>query len=108
MTRPSGSVVALGYQRRCDMGGTDVQVPDTGSKTAASADPSTPLRLSCPPTTNMRPSGSWACPLQKRLYGAGTGVRTPVSGSQTVAELPPAPSPRYISTTWCSCIPGRC
>jgi hypothetical protein len=95
-TRPSGSVVALGYQRRCDMSGTFVHVSVTGSKMLACDEPRCPLASSWPPTTRMRPSPSCAWPEQNRLSATGTGVKRFVAGSHTVAERPPADSPRYM------------
>src|SRR4030095_14064489 len=63
--RPSGSAVTVGYPRRNAMFGSDDQLWLTGSKMLALAAPRPDG--SWPPATRMRPSGSCACPAQKRL-----------------------------------------
>ena len=74
-TRPSGSCVAVGYQRPTDMSGPRNHVFVTGLKIVVSASPS--LAATCPPTKRVRPSASWTWPLQKRLRPYGIGREDP-------------------------------
>src|SRR5919201_5055209 len=95
--RPSGSAVAVGYQRRNAMFGAADHVSATGSKMLAFSAPSD--AESKPPTTRMRPSGSWAFPAQNKFEnGFGTRVIAPVAGSHKRSTPVVAKLPENIST----------
>src|SRR6266852_2848331 len=75
-TRPSGRVVAVGYQRGKAMGESGLQVFVTGSNRFASGMPTPPLVPStCPPTINALPSARSAGAAQKTLSVLGTYVK---------------------------------
>jgi hypothetical protein len=83
-TRPSGSRVAVGYQRPWRMSTWRVQVSATGSKIQIWLRPkklSPPVQSSWPPTNRMRPSASGTWPAQKRFDGGSTRCPSPVTGS---------------------------
>src|SRR6266550_239990 len=97
-TRPSGSVVAVGYQRRYAMSGTRVHCFVTGSKMFACCSPRIPFTLSHPPTKKMRPSARVVLAEQKMLLvGLVAAVTVPVAVSNTAA-LKPLNQPGLIST----------
>jgi hypothetical protein len=85
-TRPSGSVVAVGYQRPYDMDRAGVHVCVDGLKMLVSGMPTYVSR--CPPTASTRPSGSEVCPVQNRLSTVGiSATKLSVAGSHTKTLL---------------------
>src|SRR5947207_2333670 len=79
-TFPSGSTVAVGYQRPTVMSGPRKYVSLVGLKIVVSARPLSPPMF--PPTIRVRPSGSWTWPAQKRFRPYGTDVKVPDDGFQ--------------------------
>src|SRR5256712_8331865 len=98
-TRPSDSVVAVGYQRRDAIDGAADQLSVTGSKKFASAAPRIPFALSCPPITRRRPSASCDAPAQKRfVLPIGRSTIPPVTGFHTRSGQVFVKSPENINT----------
>src|SRR3954468_16519350 len=97
--RPSGSVVAVGYHRRCDISGIAVHCCVDELNRLAFCRPMMPLAESWPPATSTRPSASVAVPVQKMLLVV-LGVETSVleAGSNTDACGAALSQPGYIST----------
>src|SRR5262249_50712918 len=96
-TRPSGSGVAVGYQRGKVIGAPVDHDRVTGSKMVVSVVPSKE-RAPWPPNTAIRPSASDVCAAQKMLLGLGTSLKTRLVGFQTYASCPDANAP-HISTS---------
>src|SRR6266540_7321820 len=96
-TRPSGSSVAVGYQRPTDMSGPRKYVSVTGLKIVVSASPKSALMF--PPTISVRPSASWTWPEQKRFRPYGTDVNVPVAGFQSRCVFGES-SQASIASTW--------
>ena len=84
-TRPSASVVVVGYQRARDMSGPAVHEPASGLSSRVIFRPSYAFVL-CPPATNSRPSGSSVWPEQNRLKPDGVAANEDVAGSQIRSE----------------------
>src|SRR3954468_20024982 len=95
-TLPSGSVVVVGYQRPRAMSGPAVPLDVSRLKSLVSRSPT--YGSSCPPATNRRPSGSSACPAQKRLIPEGVLTNVPVSGSQTCSDCGAALKASHATT----------
>src|SRR4051812_39824014 len=104
-TRPSASVVAVGYQRDCAMSASRVHVRVRGSKTVVSFSPT--FESTWPPTTRSRPSASTTWPEQNRFRLYGTGMNVPPAGSHSRSESGAKPnasktrtSPSSSSVAW--------
>src|SRR5262249_36464061 len=85
-SRPSPSLVTVGYHRAKCMFGPAVHVFATGSNTEVTFRPIVPLKP-WPPTMTARPSARVVCPEQKmsRPNGLTTDVRAALAGSNTYA-----------------------
>src|SRR5262249_36366354 len=94
--RPSGSWVAVGYQRGLPMSGSTSHRPVVGSNTLMLGSPRCAPPL-WPPSTITRPSAICSMPVQKMFDGASTAVKAFVVGFQTLA-LKLNDWPSYIST----------
>src|SRR5215467_13921626 len=97
-TRPSPSTVALGYQRAALKLGPADQALVAGSKSWVALMPTSPPLW--PPTTMMRPSGSWTSAAQKIwVVVLGAGVKACVDGFQTRTDGVPPVSQASQATT---------
>src|SRR5712692_3668000 len=98
-TRPSPSVVAVGYQRACDMPGAFVQVFVVGLKMLAVLVPSSAGPPVHPPTTSVRPSARLTWPPQKMLPPVcGTGIHVLFVGFHSRSEPGELPQRSHVST----------
>src|SRR6266851_2368234 len=97
-TRPSPSIVAVGYQRALLMLGPADHAPVVGLKIWVELMPYSPPLW--PPTTIKRPSGSCKCAEQKTcVVWLGAAVKVCVEGFQTRTDGVPPVSHASNTTT---------
>src|SRR5712691_52877 len=99
-TRPSASVVAVGYQRAWAMSGVFVQVFEVGLKMLEFLIPSSPGPPVQPPTTSVRPSARLTWPPQNLfpVVALGTGTNVLFVGFQRRSEPGELPQRSHVST----------